>query len=141
MSDLVHNTPSDVEQPQSHGITSRRVLALGGVVTAVAGLIGVVPTKPAVAGVDLDTDSPDLVLVQLCARIVADRKQQDSLTEQMFDLLPGDSNCDMVERQLYELDDETRQLALLVGELPALTTQGVQARAAAIKAMMPSTTL
>ena len=55
----------------------------------------------------------------------------------MFDRLPDDPDYDMVSRRIQELHDEANQLAGRVAELQARTAEGVQARAAAIKALMP----
>ncbi len=138
MLDTSDNTPACADQPQSHGTTGRRMLALGGMATAIAGLMGVMLIDPAVAAnANADADGSDLVLVQLCARIVTDCSQQAALQTWMYGLLPDDDDYDMVSRRILELDDETRQLAVRVGKLPAHTAEGIQARAAAIKALMP----
>lgn len=130
------NTKAGADQSQSHGAT-RRTLALGGIAAAVAGLIAVPSIALVATDITANVESIDLVLIQLCAQIVAGCKQQAALQEWMFDLLPDDDDYDMVSRRILELDDETRHLAVRVGKLPARTTEGIQARAAAIKAMMP----
>ena len=113
------------------------MLALGGVASAIAGLVTPSPATPAgAAAVGLD-EGPDQVLMQLCGWIVADCKQQAALQIWMFDLRPDDPDYDMVSRRIQELDDEARQLAERIGKLPACTPEGIRARAAAIKALMP----
>lgn len=128
------------DQHQSPGATRRRTLALGGLASAIAGLVTLSSATPAIAGAELLTtdDDPDLELKQLCARIVSDCKQQSILQEQMYDLVPYDPDYDRILSRIQELDDEARQLAERVGKLPAHTPEGIQARAAAIKALLPT---
>lgn len=137
MLDTNHNTKAAADQPQLHGAT-RRMLAFGGIATAVSGLIAASSIAPAAAADDYENvESIDAALIQLCTRIVADCRQQAALQEWMFDLLPDDDDYDVVSRRIQDLDDETRHLAARVGKLPARTAEGIQARAAAIMAMMP----
>ncbi len=136
MLDTTNNTPSVADQPQSPGITTRRTLALGGMATAIAGLMGVMPIDPATAA-NANEDGSDLVLIQFCSRIVAARKEQSSLQQIMYDLLPADPLHDSTFSRIQVLDARADKLARQVAKLPARTLLGIQARAAAVHAMQP----
>lgn len=137
MLNTTDTTSPGTDQHQSPVATRRRTFALGSMASAVAALVTLSPTTPVAAAAVVPDEGPDQVLVRLCGWIVADCKQQAVLQTWMFDLRPDDPDYDMVSRRIQELDDEARQLAERVGKLPARTPEGIQARAAAIKALMP----
>lgn len=136
MLDITDTTPAGADQPQSQGTTSRRMLALGGMATAIAGLMTVMPIDPATAA-NANDDGSDLVLIQLCSRVVAVRRDQGALQARMFDLQPDDLVHDVTFNHILALDDEAKQLAGQIAKLPARTQLGVQARAAAVHALLP----
>lgn len=138
MLNTVDTTPESADQPQSRGAPSRRTLALGGMVAIVAGIVAVPSIEFLVpANTDANVDSIDQALIQLSDRIVAVRGKQDQLQELLYDLLPDNPDHDPTWHRVRELNDRAHTLAERIGRLPARTTAGVQARAAAIKAMMP----
>ena len=140
MLDSTDTTTSGADQRQSRSTTSRRMLALSGMATAIASLMGVMPIEPAAAAnanANSDADGSDLVLIQLCARIVAARKEQSSLQAVMYDLLPVDPAHDMTFSRIQVLSGRADKLARQVAKLPARTPSGIQARAAAVHAMQP----
>lgn len=131
-------TPAAVDQPQSHGVTSRRTLALGGMAAVITGLVATPSIElPAPANTDASVDSIDLALIQLCDRIVAVRGEQDRFQEVMYDLMPGTPDHDPTWHRIWALNDRAYVLAEQIGRLPARTVAGVQARAAAVQVMMP----
>lgn len=131
-----NTTPASADQPQSHGSTSRRTPALGGMATAIAGLMSVMPVDPAAAA-NANEDGSDLVLIQISARVVAVRRDRSALQARMFDLLPADPIHDTTFNRILALNAEADRLARQIAKLPARTQLGVQARAAAVHALMP----
>ena len=136
MLNTTDTTPAGADQQQTHGATTRRTLALGGMATAVAGLMGVMPIDPPTAA-NANEDGSDLVLIQLSARIVAIRRDRGALQAWMFDLLPADPVYDTTFNRILALDAEADRLAGQIAKLPARTQLGIQARAAAVHAMQP----
>lgn len=138
MLDSTNTTNLGANQPQSRGGAGRRTLALGGMATIVAGFAAVPSIEfPAPANTDANVGSIDLVLIQLCDRIVAVRGEQDQLQQVMYDLLPDNPEHDPSWHRIRALDARANVLAEQIGRLPARTMAGVQARAAALKVMMP----
>ncbi len=129
-------TTASADQPQSRGAPSRRTLALGGMTTAIAGLMSVMPVDTAAAA-NANEDGSDLVLIQLSARVVAVRRDRSGFQARMFDLLPADPVHDTTFNRILALDAKTDRLAGQIAKLPARTQLGVQARAAAVHALLP----
>lgn len=109
-------------------------ILVAGVITAAPAKVGVV-ISPAPHVSEAATDE---ALVQVCARIVANHARQVALQAWMADLSPDDDDFQFVSRRFQELGDETRRLAGQVAAMPAHSMDGVQARAAVIKALMPA---
>ena len=136
MLNTTDTTRPGADQQQSHGTIARRTLALGGMATAIAGLMDVMPIDPAAAA-NANEDISDLVLIQLSACIVAIRRDRSALQARMYDLLPVDPVHDTTFNAILTLDDEADRLAGQVAKMPARTQLGIQARAAAVHAMQP----
>lgn len=136
-------TTSDTTTPgadlsQSQGASTRRTLALGGMAAVITGLAAAPSIEFSTpANTNANVDSIDLVLMHLCNSIVAVRGEQDRLQEIMYDLMPDTPDHDPTWHRIRALDVRAYQLAEQIGRLPARTTAGVQARASAIRAMMP----
>lgn len=136
MLDNTASTFAVVDQPQLQGGTSRRTLALGGMASAIAGLMAAMPINQAAAA-NANTGGSDLALIQLSAALVAARRDRAALQARMFNLLPGDPVHDRTFDRIVALDTEADRLAGQIAKLPARTREGVQARATAVHALLP----
>ena len=138
MLNITDTTLPGVDQPQSPG-TTQRTLAFGGVTAVIAGLVAAPSIEfPTHASSNANVDTIDLALIQLCDSIVAVREEETRLQEVMYDLIPDTPDHDPTFDRIVVLGGRASVLAEQIGRLPpACTIAGIQARAAAVQAMMP----
>lgn len=96
------------------------------------------PVTPVALAADPGAASSDWMLVQLSARIVAARQEEKDLLGYSVDVPDNDPNRRVVLSRIDALSAEAKQLAQRIGKILAYSAAGVQARATAIQAMMPT---
>ena len=94
------------------------------------------PCRVTLAEVSTLPNNVDADLIWLCMSLVAARHALDAMFFRASDLWSGYEDIGDIESQMAALRLEIRQLSAEISETPAHTMAGMQARGAAIRAVL-----